>query len=603
MSTKEWAWLSYLDALRPEPGWNVDTAVLTTYSADCVSLVAAMLALAGLDDDRGSGSKVDFVNAFDQLKGRLHVLVQSGRVSVPRKRMPVLRLLDRFVVQVESDERECSWHPKLALVRLTAKEQALVQWRLWVGSRNLTRDTALDTGLLFVGQGGSLGCSIDGLVPMAKRLFARAGHASQRVEVLCKELSRIKWASPAGVTPTAIRLWEPGDARGWPRISAEARELWVVSPFLDVSTVKQLGASGRQDAQRYLVSTPNELARLGTTSIQSMEGYLRVLSFDSPPAQPGEAGAEEADEEVKDTRDEEEVAHGLHAKIVAAKVGHNWTVWMGSANATHRGWYKNHELMIALECGPRVVDGLLASLHAAREFDVQDVPDLIEESDVEMRLEACRKVLIAEWAPNLVYGPGRGLLDAKAPPPIDVDMTLMVGWLGAPTTTWLPDLASIQLDQSIEDGATALLEVYLRLGELKCSWLQRVAWDQEMPEDRDLHVISRFLDHRTFMSWLRDMLIGQAMTDGGGDWNGVTPKSRPARVSGSTKAAPWMPTLEEVLRASTAQPEVLEAVDRRFQRYLKHVPSDVPPEDLKAINEFGDVWRLVRSELLPEPPR
>lgn len=603
MSTKEWPWLSYLDALRPESGWNVDTAVLTTYSADCVSLVAVMLALAGLDDDRGSGSKVDFVNAFDQLKGRLHVLVQSGRVSVPRKRMPVLRLLDRFLVQVESDERECSWHPKLALVRLTAKEQALVQWRLWVGSRNLTRDTALDTGLLFVGQGGSPGGPIDGLVPMAKRLFARAGHASQRVEVLCKELTRIKWANPAGVTPTAIRLWEPGESRGWPRISAEARELWVVSPFLDVSTVKQLGASGRQDAQRYLVSTPNELARLGTTSVQSMEGYLRVLSFDSPPAQPGEPGAEEADEEVKDRLDEEEVAHGLHAKIIAAKVGHNWTVWMGSANATHRGWYTNHELMIALECGPRVVEGLLASLHAAREFDIQDVPDLIEESDAEIRLEACRKLLIAEWAPNLVYRPGRSLLDAKAPPPIDVDMTLMMGWLGAPATTWPSDLASVQLDQGIDDGATALLEVYLRLGDLQCAWLQRVAWDQEMPEDRDLHVISRFLDHRTFMSWLRDMLIGQAMTDGGGDWNAVTPKSRPARVSGSSKAAPWMPTLEEVLRASTAQPEVLEAVDRRFQRYLKHVPSDVPPEDLKAIKEFGDVWRLVRSELLPEPPR
>jgi hypothetical protein len=182
-------------------------------------------------------------------------------------------------------------------------------------------------------------------------------------------------------------------------------------------------------------------------------------------------------------------------------------------------------------------------------------------------------------------------------------MTLMMGWLGAPATTWPSDLASVQLDQGIDDGTTALLEVYLRLGDLQCAWLQRVAWDQEMPEDRDLHVISRFLDHRTFMSWLRDMLIGQAMTDGGGDWNAVTPKSRPARVLGSSKAAPWMPTLEEVLRASTAQPEVLEAVDRRFQRYLKHVPSDVPPEDLKAIKEFGDVWRLVCSELLPEPRR
>lgn len=57
MSDKKWHSIPYLDALRPEPGWHVEHALLASYSADLVALVAVLLALAGLDDDRGSGSK------------------------------------------------------------------------------------------------------------------------------------------------------------------------------------------------------------------------------------------------------------------------------------------------------------------------------------------------------------------------------------------------------------------------------------------------------------------------------------------------------------------------------------------------------------------
>lgn len=46
-----WPAVAFLDALRPESGWTVDTALLASYSADIVSLVAALLALAGRDSD------------------------------------------------------------------------------------------------------------------------------------------------------------------------------------------------------------------------------------------------------------------------------------------------------------------------------------------------------------------------------------------------------------------------------------------------------------------------------------------------------------------------------------------------------------------------
>jgi hypothetical protein len=74
MSSCRWDSVSYLDALRPEPGWETEFAFLASYSADLVALVAVLLALAGLDDDRGSGSKVDLATALDRLKDRVRLV-------------------------------------------------------------------------------------------------------------------------------------------------------------------------------------------------------------------------------------------------------------------------------------------------------------------------------------------------------------------------------------------------------------------------------------------------------------------------------------------------------------------------------------------------
>src|ERR1039458_4656821 len=111
--TKHWRSFPFLQALRPEPGEVVEAALLTTYSADLVVVAASLLALAGLDDDRGSGSKVDFANAFERLNGRFRVLCQCGRVLEPIRNTLVLNLMDRFVREVRTAE-STSWHQKAA---------------------------------------------------------------------------------------------------------------------------------------------------------------------------------------------------------------------------------------------------------------------------------------------------------------------------------------------------------------------------------------------------------------------------------------------------------------------------------------------------------
>src|SRR5690242_416214 len=101
---KHWPSFPFLQTLRPEPGEVVDAAVLTTYSADLVVVAASLLALAGLDDDRGSGSKVDFANAFERLNGRFRVLCQRGRILAPFRNLLILNLMDRFVREIGTNE-------------------------------------------------------------------------------------------------------------------------------------------------------------------------------------------------------------------------------------------------------------------------------------------------------------------------------------------------------------------------------------------------------------------------------------------------------------------------------------------------------------------
>jgi len=121
--SKLWGGLPYLDVLRPDYGQVVDYALLSTYSADLVAVVASLLALSGLDDDRGSGSKVDFANAYDQLKDRVRILVQAGQLGVPSKKLPVLVLLDRFIKEIQLTSNGV-WHPKLALVKFKSDPEA-----------------------------------------------------------------------------------------------------------------------------------------------------------------------------------------------------------------------------------------------------------------------------------------------------------------------------------------------------------------------------------------------------------------------------------------------------------------------------------------------
>src|SRR5262245_1995749 len=193
MSTRRWTNVSYLDAIRPDPGWQTEYALLASYSADVVALVAALLALAGLDDDRGSGSKVDFANAVDALADRVSLVAQAGRLIAPPTAPKILASLDRYVREFNLHESVASWHPKAVLTKQAAEDGSASQWRLWIGSRNLTRDLSWDVGLTLVGRSDGPGSVVPGISELVSTLAQHAKLPRLSSTKIRSELRQVRW--------------------------------------------------------------------------------------------------------------------------------------------------------------------------------------------------------------------------------------------------------------------------------------------------------------------------------------------------------------------------------------------------------------------------
>jgi hypothetical protein len=609
MKNSSWQSAPYLDALRPEPGWRVEHAVIATYSADLVAVVAAMLALAGLDDDRGSGSKVDFANAYERTRGRFRVLAQVGRVASPGSAASILAIIDQFIREISADEHVVSWHAKAALVKFSNPMSKASEWRLWLGSRNLTRDMSWDTGLILVSTSDEDGRHIPGAADLASALHLHAQLPGLEASEVAVDVSKLRWRMPPGYQVEEIRYLHPEmQDRAFPQAPEHVNQLLVVSPFIDGKAVSHFGGWGTIGCERWLLSTQDQLARLALQEGQPLGHYSQLFSMDSPEVEPGyplSPGDSNTAEAVEDP-DEEPAPRGLHAKIVAARVGKSWALWFGSVNVTSRGWRSNYEIVVRMTTDSDGIKGLLQLFgEIAKIVDVDGLPLSASEQSQEDILEEARKALVAGWVVRQRRGTSGPMLTADVPPPLgNAGISMKAGLLGSKLLAWPNESSRLQLPPVDGAAETELVEFVLVLGNLESRWIQRISLTPPPADDRDRQAIARYLDPKTFLGWIREVLNDYRLDDGGGSWNGSEPSSHGARRSISATAS-WTPTLEEILRAWARDPHAIRDADSKIQQYLHHYrrngAAHVEDQQVQAIlREFEDVWKIVRRELLAE---
>ena len=198
-----WSGQAYLDELRPGRLELVRVALFATYSVDLSAVAATLLALIGRNNDKGSGTAVDFAQAIDTLRDRVRIIIQRGRIARPIALPRIAGILDQFIVEQRHDERLRSWHPKIALVAYDCP-RGETRWKLWIGSRNLTRSQDLDAGILLEGseKRGKGRVRLQGVGALGATL---ARHASREdTDTLAAELELIWWDAPDGFRLRAL---------------------------------------------------------------------------------------------------------------------------------------------------------------------------------------------------------------------------------------------------------------------------------------------------------------------------------------------------------------------------------------------------------------
>lgn len=599
MSQREaWQGQPYLDELRPDPTASVRLALFATYSVDVSAVAAMLLALIGRNNENGSGTVVDFAQAIERLSGKVKIIIQRGRIARPVALPKIAGILDQFIVEQTHDERTRSWHPKIALVAYDAPSSA-TSWRLWIGSRNLTRSRDLDVGVLLTGgqKRGKNRALLPGIGAVAAKLAADAGR--EDADALAAELEQIWWEAPSGY---AVRsLFDGlGENIGLPTSppTGKVHGITIVSPFLSPDFVKMASKWGPVGGRTLISSMPSLIEVAGKAG-NPLAGFNRILAYAAPdtaidqaPAVPGEPDAAASD-------DAEPPPLSLHAKIYAFDMGSEWVVRMGSANATDRAWLgRNSEFMVELKAGDEFQRGLRFLADSAIPVIVDEIAAMSSTvSNASKALDKSRRQLMATWSPRLLRDAEKFTLDAGIVPQLaELAHELSVGLANGELLAWPAGASVLALGSVPLALQSEFIQVRIAGSEGELAWMQRVEVTPGLEKGRDIAALARHMGLRAFHEWMRMRLNGDVRSPDETQWD-EEPGSSPRGRKSSTYDRL---TLEDILSAWARDREAFSRVDRHFGPYVDAIlahDQNLNDIDRADLHELAEIWAMARERL------
>lgn len=594
---RAWDGQSYLDELRPERGETVRLALFATYSVDLSAIAAILLALIGRNNEKGSGAAIDFAEAVDQLRHRVRIIVQRGRIVRPVALPRVAGILDQFVIEQTHDERARSWHPKIALVAYEGSKGPTC-WKLWIGSRNLTRSQDLEVGVLLDGYGkrGKGRIRLDGMGDLGANLARAAGRAD--ATAISEELDSVWWKAPEGFRLRALlNGLEDGIALAVEPPAGTLDGITIVSPFLCPKFLKAAGRWGPTGA-RTLVSSMPALVDIANRSGSSLTAFSRVLAY----AAPDETIEETASQVLTPLTSDDEAEPqplALHAKLVAFHQGDTTIVRVGSANATDRAWAgRNSEVMVELEAGDAFNAGLDFLIGKATAVTIEALaqtnPADTGQADA---LEESRKALMASWDPILRRDDDRFVLDARAKPQLmNASHRLSVGHANGDLLEWPQDGVQLDLGAIALSIQSAFIQVRISSAGESARWMQRVTVDPPLDEKRDLAALASHMGLRAFHDWMRAMLGGETIPIGDVAWD----EEMQGPANGRKALGYSRLTLEDILTAWARDENAFTRVDKHFAPYVEALlahDKNLTSAEKKDLNELAQIWAIARMQL------
>lgn len=601
--------LPLLTHLEPPERWQLDRALCAAYSAHPAVLCALLLAMINRSKYSGKGSRVALVRAMRALRGKVHFMLQEGRIAVPPGLEALPAMLDRFIVTVPYDEAGHagkSWHPKVCIARYRPADPGLIKesepayhWRLWLGSRNFTKDDSWDLAL-FLSSAVKGGSTVPGVREVTSRLAQKAGQSAAWAPLL-DELDGVTWDVPRGIEIKGIELHlQPDDSRRLPALPVSPKSVLAVAPFLDATTLKKL-AESTGAAERSLVSIRPSLEDVARATSKTLERFLNL--YELAPVDEDALDIEDAD---SPGHDQDPEARGLHAKFLWARYEKTDVLYLGSPNLTARGWERNAEIHAHLEikrsspAATALAEGFEAFRQRCHRVEPGSLSKGATPKTPEDVLEDMRKQFASTLALKQKFRADKTVL-VTTPKPLVLQhgARMKIGRMSDARIPWPQGASEIILRSMEIEKESELLHIEVTLQGRSLHWLQSAPFEGGLADARDDSLAASYLG----LSGLLDLFADELELHGLREVDREPWDHRPSekdRQRGKSRMLGF--SVESVLaawrRAGKAGPEVIQRATKILD--LAAAYDGASAADRAAVRQLKSLlrsWSAVQSAL------
>lgn len=339
---------SFLDVLRPPPGYRLAAAIGTSYSLEMEPLTAALLAFIGEDLDPEAPDRISILHALGRVSRCLRIYINAGSLpAAPSHRLNKLfALYDGIVRHVHLEG--ASFHPKVWVLKFeppSAPEYRRTRplYRLLCSSRNLTQSRFWELGSWAEGYleenfESPLGISAARLCQRLTQTRARDVGSKSALSRMIQELPNVRFEGSREQHESLELLWQwPGQRRTLQAaLPGQGSRALLISPFLGDRFVAALRD---RFSELTILSTQEALDGLSEELVSRLDPQRTYVLFS-----PGES-------------EDDALGQGLHAKVLLCESDEGRQAFLGSANGTSAGWGLgpvNGEAVLAMKPGPSI---------------------------------------------------------------------------------------------------------------------------------------------------------------------------------------------------------------------------------------------------------